>query len=44
MCTVVCSYFQGYTDLNKNGNLASFFSYVCNAKKFKELFFLLKIE
>ena len=30
---------QGFIVLNRNGNSATFFSYVCNAKKFKELFY-----
>ena len=29
---------QGIIDMNRNGNLAIFFSYVCNSKKNKELF------
>ena len=29
---------QGIIDMNKNGNLTNFFSYVCNGKKSKELF------
>ena len=29
---------QGITDMNRNGNSAIFFSYVCNGKKIKELF------
>ena len=29
---------QGIIDLTRNGNLATFFSYVCNGKKIKELF------
>ena len=30
---------QGIVYLNRNGNLATFLSYVSNAKKFKELFY-----
>ena len=30
--------FQGIIDMNRNGNSANFFSYVCNCKKIKELF------
>ena len=29
---------QGIIDMNRNGNSANFFSYVCNDKKSKELF------
>ena len=29
---------QGIIDMNRNGNSANFFSYVCNGKKIKELF------
>ena len=29
---------QGIIDMNRNGNSANFFSYVCNDKKIKELF------
>ena len=29
---------QGIIDMNRNGNLANLFSYVCNGKKSKELF------
>ena len=29
---------QGIIDMNRNGNSANFFSYVCNGKKNKELF------
>ena len=29
---------QGIIDMNRNGNSAKFFSYVCNGKKIKELF------
>ena len=29
---------QGIIDMNRNGNSANFFSYVCNGKKSKELF------
>ena len=29
---------QGMIDMNRNGNSAIFFSYVCNGKKIKELF------
>ena len=29
---------QGIIDMNRNGNLVNFFSYVCNDKKIKELF------
>ena len=29
---------QGIIDIDKNGNSANFFSYVCNDKKSKELF------
>ena len=29
---------QGIIDVNRNGNSANFFSYVCNDKKIKELF------
>ena len=29
---------QGIIDMNRNGNSANFFSYVCNSKKSKELF------
>ena len=29
---------QGIIDMNRNGNSANFFSYVCNSKKIKELF------
>ena len=29
---------QGIMDMNRNGNSANFFSYVCNDKKIKELF------
>ena len=29
---------QGIIDINRNGNLANFFSHVCNGKKSKELF------
>ena len=29
---------QGIIDMNRNGNSAIFFSYVCNGKKIKELF------
>ena len=32
------SFNQGIIDMNRNGNLANFFSYVCNGKKIKELF------
>ena len=32
---------QGIIDMNRNGNSANFFSYVCNDKKIKELFGLL---
>ena len=36
---------QGIIDLNKNGNSATFFSYVCNAKNLlMSCFILLKIE
>ena len=28
---------QGIIDMNRNGNSANFFSYVCNGKKIKEL-------
>ena len=31
-------YTQGIIDMNSNGNLANFFSYICNDKKSKELF------
>ena len=31
-------YSQGIIDMNRNGNSAKFFSYVCNGKKIKELF------
>ena len=29
---------QGIIDMNRNGNSANFFSYVCNGEKTKELF------
>ena len=29
---------QGIINMNRNGNSANFFSYVCNGKKIKELF------
>ena len=29
---------QGIIDMNRNGNSATFFSYVCNGKKIKKLF------
>ena len=29
---------QGIINMNRNGNSAIFFSYVCNGKKIKELF------
>ena len=29
---------KGIINMNKNGNSAFFFSYVCNGKKIKELF------
>ena len=29
---------QGIINMNRNGNSANFFSYVCNDKKIKELF------
>ena len=29
---------QGIVNMNRNGNSAIFFSYVCNGKKIKELF------
>ena len=29
---------QGIIDMNRNGNSANFFSYICNGKKIKELF------
>ena len=29
---------QGIINMNRNGNLANFFPYVCNGKKIKELF------
>ena len=29
---------QGIIDMNRNGNSANFFSYVCNGKKINELF------
>ena len=29
---------QGIANMNRNGNSANFFSYVCNGKKIKELF------
>ena len=31
-------YYQGIIDMNRNGNSANFFSYVCNGKKSKKLF------
>ena len=31
-------FIQGIIDMNRNGNSANFFSYVCNDKKSKELF------
>ena len=33
-----CNGNQGIINMNRNGNLANFFSYVCNGKKIKELF------
>ena len=30
--------YQGIIDMNRNGNSANLFSYVCNGKKIKELF------
>ena len=29
--------YQGIIDMNRNGNSANFFSYICNGKKIKEL-------
>ena len=29
---------KGIIDMNRNGNSASFFSYICNGEKIKELF------
>ena len=29
--------YQGIINLNRNGNSANFFSYICNGKKIKEL-------
>ena len=34
----IASCSQGIIDMNRNGNPAIFFSYVCNGKKIKELF------
>ena len=36
--TSSCMLYQEIIDMNRNGNLANFFSYVCNGKKSKELF------
>ena len=36
MCACTCV--QGIINMNRNGNSAIFFSYVCNGKKIKELF------
>ena len=36
--TVYNSLSQGIVNMNRNGNSANFFSYVCNGKKTKELF------
>ena len=39
-CYHIClSLQQGIVFLNRNENSATFFSYVCNAKKFKALFY-----
>ena len=35
-CDVITK--QGIINMNKNGNSANFFSYVCNGKKIKKLF------
>ena len=35
---LVCYTEQGIINMNKNGNSANFFFYVCNGKKIKELF------
>ena len=37
-CTIRRLVKQGIIDMNRNGNSANFFSYVCNDKKNKELF------
>ena len=37
-CHLVTLPNQGIIDMNRNGNSANFFLYVCNGKKIKELF------
>ena len=36
--TYIESFDQGIMDMNRNGNSANFFLYVCNGKKVEELF------
>ena len=36
--SIIPCFAQGIIDMNRNGNLANFFSYVRNDKKSKELF------
>ena len=37
VATPKATYVHGIINMNRNGNLANLFSYVCNGKKFKEL-------
>ena len=37
-CSILLNFDQGIININRNGNSANSFSYVCNGKRIKELF------